>query len=55
MDAATTRRPARVVPAPDPAFRGAPRIAAWRSPTMWVLALDVALVAAGTAGHVTGS
>ena len=42
-----------VVPAPDAARRGAPRMAAWRNPTFWVLGLDVGLVAAGTYGYVT--
>ena len=46
--------PARVVPAPAPGLRGAPKMAAWRNPTFWLLALDAALVVAGTAGYATG-
>lgn len=42
-----------VVPAPAAALRGAPRMAAWRNPTFWVLGLDAGLVAAGTYGYVT--
>ncbi|MEW6474248.1 MAG: fatty acid desaturase [Actinomycetota bacterium] len=39
------------VPAPDAALRGAPRMAAWRNPTFWLLGLDAGLVAAGTYGY----
>ena len=41
--------PARVVAAPNPVLRGAPKMAAWRNPTFWVLALDAGLLVAGTA------
>jgi len=43
-----------VVPAPDPSFRGAPRLAAWRNPTFWVLGLYLALLGVGTYGYVAG-
>ena len=42
------------VPAPDPSFRGAPRLAAWRNPTFWVLGLYLALLGVGTYGYVAG-
>jgi beta-carotene hydroxylase len=49
-----TRAPkAAVVPAPAAALRGAPRMAAWRNPTFWLLGLAVGLVTAGTYGYVT--
>jgi hypothetical protein len=43
-----------VVPAPAAELRGAPRMAAWRNPTFWVLGLDVVLLVAGTYGYATG-
>ena len=43
-----------VVPAPAAELRGAPRMAAWRNPTFWVLGLDAGLVAAGTYGYLAG-
>ena len=46
--------PARVVPAPDPGLRGAPKTAAWWNPTLWLLALDAGLLVAGTAGYLSG-
>ena len=45
------KTPKLVVPSPDPALRGAPRMAAWRSPTFWLLGLDAGLVAVGTYGY----
>ena len=51
---AARRPPARVVPAPDARLRGAPRMAAWRNPTFWLLGLFVALLSAGTYGHLAG-
>jgi beta-carotene hydroxylase len=48
------RPPARVVAAPDARLRGAPRMAAWRNPTFWLLALFAGLVAAATHGYVSG-
>ena len=46
--------PKLVVPSPDPELRGAPRMAAWRNPTFWLLGLDIGLVAVGTWGHLAG-
>jgi beta-carotene hydroxylase len=43
-----------VVPAPAAELRGVPRMAAWRNPTFWVLALDAGLVGAGTYGYLAG-
>lgn len=43
-----------VVPAPAAELRGAPRMAAWRNPTFWVLGFVVALLATGTCGYVAG-
>jgi beta-carotene hydroxylase len=45
------KTPKIVVPAPDPQFRGAPRMAAWQNPTFWLLGLDVGLVMLGTYGY----
>ena len=47
------RAPALVVPAPSAELRGAPRMAAWRNPTFWLLGLDAGLVTVGTYGYVT--
>ena len=46
------RAPARVVPAPDARLRGAPRMAAGRNPTFWVLASFVGLSAVAVYGRV---
>jgi len=43
-----------VVSAPAGELRGAPRIAAWRNPTFWLLAAYLALLAVGTYGYATG-
>jgi beta-carotene hydroxylase len=51
-DRARTRK--LVVPSPVPEFRGAPRLAAWRNPTFWLLGLDAGLVAIGTYGYAAG-
>jgi beta-carotene hydroxylase len=44
---------AAVVPAPDGALRGAPRMAAWLNPTFWLFGVDLGLLAVGTYGYAT--
>lgn len=43
-----------VVSAPAAELRGAPRMAAWRNPTFWVLGADIGLLAVGTSAYASG-